>query len=78
MSKISDSIAGEKLTSSLSPIRFKTYNLIERAIEEGLEYGYHRAHKHTDNPNEHALIHEMQLAIMLELSEIIDFNEEGY
>ena len=55
-------------------MKFKAYHLIERAIEEGVNYGYNRAHKHTDTPTEAALKGEIINAITNELCEIIDFD----
>ena len=54
-------------------MKFKAYNLIERAIEEGVNYGYARAHKHTDTPTEALLKGEIVNAITNELCEILDF-----
>lgn len=56
-------------------IKFKTYQLIERAVEDGLAYGYRKAHKHTDNPDEETLKQLILDAIMQEFSEIINFEE---
>ncbi len=56
-------------------IKFKTYQLIERAVEEGIRYGYKKAHKHTDNPDEEGLKQLILDAIMQEFSEIINFEE---
>ncbi len=54
-------------------IRFKTYRLIERAVEEGIAYGYQRAHKHHDNPGKDHIAIEIEQAVMASLDEIIDF-----
>ena len=32
-------------------MKVKIYQLIERIVEEGIEAGYERAHKHTDTPD---------------------------
>lgn len=56
-------------------IKFKTHALIERAVEAGVYGGYHRAHKHTNDPTEDYLVEQIVHYIMLELDEIIDFNE---
>ena len=55
-------------------MKFKAYQLIERAIEEGVNYGYARAHKHTDTPTEATLKSLITEAVMSELCEIIDFD----
>lgn len=55
-------------------MKFKAYQLIERAVEEGVNYGYNRAHKHTDTPTEATLKGLITEAIMSELCDIIDFD----
>jgi hypothetical protein len=32
-------------------MRVRGYDVLRRAIEEGIEYGQRRAHQHTDTPN---------------------------
>lgn len=54
-------------------IRFKTYWIIQRAVEEGIAYGLNRAHKHEDNPTKDKIAIEIERAVMLALDEIIDF-----
>ena len=54
-------------------MKFKAYNLLERAIDEGINYGYQRAHKHTDNPTEALIKGEIYNAVMNSICEIVDF-----
>lgn len=54
-------------------IRFKTYWIIQRAVEEGIAYGLQRAYKHTDNPDNNHIALEIERAVMSALDEIIDF-----
>lgn len=56
-------------------IKFKSYQLIQRAVEEGIICGYKKAHKHTDDPGEDAINETILNYVMNELSEIIDFDE---
>lgn len=51
----------------------KTYNLMERCVEDGVARGYRRAFKHTDDPGEHAILDNIVSGVMLELSEWFDF-----
>ena len=51
----------------------KTYNLMERCIEDGVAYGYRRAFKHTDNPPEEVILDSIVSGVMLELSAWFDF-----
>lgn len=55
-------------------VHLKTYHIIHRAIEEGVDYGYCRAYKYTSEPTESHLKQAIQDAIMIALDEIIDFD----
>lgn len=57
-------------------MKINAYRVIERAVEEGIAYGHRRAHKHTNTPSESSLFEELHRAIMLELSEIIEWDDE--
>jgi len=50
--------------------------ILERAIDEGISYGYHRAHKYTDFPDEHLLAERINYGIWLEIDAIFSFDEE--
>ena len=54
----------------------KIRTLLERAIDEGISYGYHRAHKYTDFPDEDLLAERINYGIWLELDAIFSFDEE--
>lgn len=58
-------------------MKFKAYELIHRAVEEGVSYGMQRSHKHTDTPSEEHIENEILISVMSNLSEIIDFDDEG-
>ena len=53
----------------------KLLPLLERCIEDGLELGYNRAHKHLDNPTQHQIIEKQFDAIMTQIFEAFDFKE---
>jgi hypothetical protein len=53
----------------------KIIPLLEECIEEGLQIGYHRAHKHIDKPFEEQIWKQQQSAIMEEIFERFDFEE---
>jgi len=57
-------------------MRLKTYQLIERIVEEGAEAGYNRAHKHTDSPNEETIKHCIEQYIMNGFDEYFEFDRE--
>src|SRR3990167_3294767 len=45
-------------------VRLNAYEVIARAVEEGVAYGYKRAHKHTDTPDEIQMRDALEHAIM--------------
>jgi len=56
-------------------MRVRAYEVLHRAIEEGLEYGWRHAHKHTDKPDEASLKEEVLQGIVNEVCEVFDFDE---
>lgn len=60
---------------ALPPVR--TYSIMSDAVERGIAYGYNRAHKHTDKPAEETIRQQIHDAVMLELTEVFDFGDEG-
>jgi len=59
---------------SVAPVRVNLYPLLARAVEEGVAYGFRRAHKHTDNPGEGAIRQAVVDAVLGELCEILKFD----
>lgn len=60
-----------KLTSA---VRLNAYAIASRAVEEGIAYGWYRAHKHADSPGEDTIREEIGTAVMTALSEYIQFD----
>lgn len=56
-------------------IKLRTYNIISEAVNNGVNYGYKRAHKHTDTPDEDSIIGTVYHEVMNSLCEIIDFGD---
>ena len=54
----------------------KTYKVLERCIDDGVSYGWNRAHKHDDNPNEAHIREQIQNAIMNEICEWFNFDDD--
>jgi len=50
--------------------------ILERCIDEGLEYGYNRAHKHTDAPSKVVMLEEIERAVWLEIGTYFRFENE--
>jgi hypothetical protein len=56
-------------------VKINAYEIIARAVEEGVAYGYRRAHKYTDKPTEDALCQEIAQAVTGELCEVLKFED---
>ena len=61
-------------------MRFRAYDLVTRAVEDGLGYGIGRLFKHEDGPFTEDQLRERQetliMAIQNALCEVIDFDPE--
>lgn len=57
-------------------MKVKLYTILDRAVEEGAAYGVARAHKHTDEPEPEAIVNEVVSAIMSQICDVIDFEDE--
>lgn len=57
-------------------VRIDAYAVISRAIEEGIGYGWNRAHKHTDTPSRDHILTEIENAIMNSLGEVLKYGED--
>lgn len=58
-------------------LRVRTYDVLYRAVEEGLVYGWHRAHKHTDAPDEDTIKQEMLDGVMSAVCEYFTFGDDA-
>ena len=56
-------------------MRVRAYEVLHRAVEEGVAYGWRRAHKHTDTPDEETIKDQLQQAALNEICELFDFDE---
>ncbi len=56
-------------------LRVRAYEVLRRAVEEGIDYGWMRAHKHVDKPDEAALKDEILKGILNEVCEYFDFED---
>ena len=57
-------------------IRMRAYPIISDAVEIAVGCGWNRAHKHTDEPEDHAIRTAIAEAVMSSLCEILDFDPE--
>ena len=56
-------------------IKVNLYALLEDAVERGAQYGYMRAFKYTETPSTEHVISELVHHIMLEITDVIDFEQ---
>jgi hypothetical protein len=54
-------------------MKFKSYELVTRAVEEGVAYGIRRAYKHTNTPSMEAIEGAVVDAVTSALCDILDF-----
>ena len=57
-------------------MKARTRKILEDCIHKGSCYGYNRAHKHTDTPEEETLLMAIEDAIWLEIDEHFDFDND--
>ena len=57
-------------------MKVKMYPLIEQIVQQGIEAGYLRAHKHTDTPIEETIKSCIQQYIMQGFDEAFEFDQE--
>lgn len=51
------------------------YAVFTRAVEEGVAYGWNRAHKHTATPSPEAIKEAIEQAVVNEVCEYFNFSE---
>lgn len=64
------------MTKPKARLKFKTYDLVRQAVVAGTQYASRRVFKHTDTPSQEEIATICYNAVMLELCEIIDFENE--
>lgn len=57
-------------------MRANEYEILSRAVSEGIRAGWNRAHKHDDNPSEEAIREKIYYAVMVEICEVFVFDGE--
>ena len=56
-------------------MKAKEYLLLSKCVEDGIQYGINRAHKHTDTPTREHLEREIENAVMNEMCSWFEFEE---
>jgi hypothetical protein len=57
-------------------VRVKEYKVLDECVEKGINIGWHRAHKHTETPNEDQMKVEIHREVMNELAEYFIFADD--
>ena len=60
--------------SSVSGIRVYSYKLLSKAVEDGISWGWMRAHKHTDTPSADETKASIEKHVLSEICEYFDFD----
>lgn len=64
--------AKRKVTGGM---RVDAYTVLDRAVEEGIAYGWRRAHKHVASPDEAAIQAAIQDAVMNSIAGVFKFDD---
>ena len=56
-------------------IRVRAYEVVRRAVEEGIEAGLRRAHKYAEHPTTEALAEHLEREILNAVLEVLDFGD---
>ena len=57
-------------------MKAKTLVILEMAINVCIKRGWHRAHKHVENPNEASIRDNIEECVMSEIHEYFTFDED--
>ena len=68
--------SGEGKRPVTGGMKVRAYVVLRRAVEEGVAYGWQRAHKHTDSPGGEAVQDQIVTAVLSEVSEVFTFDHE--
>jgi hypothetical protein len=58
-------------------MKARAYPVLYRAVEEGVAYGWQRAHKHTDSPDAGVIKDHIVTAVINEIGQYFDFDGEA-
>ena len=56
-------------------MKVNEYKLIEKCVEDGIQFGLNRAFKYNDAPTDEEIVNEIVSAVMQELCEWFEFDE---
>ena len=64
-----------KKTKPIGTLKVRMWPFVTSLIENGLELGWNRAHKHTDTPDKHLLLEKQYDAVTEMFSDAFDFGD---
>jgi hypothetical protein len=56
-------------------MKIRAYLVLCRAVEEGVAYGWQRAHKHIDTPDAETIEEQIVTAVLNEVCQYFDFDD---
>lgn len=56
-------------------MRVRVWAILERAVSEGITYGWNRAHKHAEHPDEELLKEQIERAVLAKIEEYFEIEE---
>jgi len=56
-------------------MKVNTYKVLEECVERGIAYGWRKAHKYTEEPDDQTIHGELFRAIMFEMNDYFSFDE---
>jgi hypothetical protein len=58
-------------------MKVRTYPVLCRAVEEGVAYGWRRAHKHNDKPDALTIEEQIVNAFLIEVCKYFEFDDDA-
>jgi hypothetical protein len=52
--------------------------ILDMAIEEGVKRGWHRAHKHVENPSEESIVDTISDCVMSAITDYFNFEDGDF
>lgn len=56
-------------------LQVRVYDVLRRAVEEGIRIGWMRAHKHSEDPAHGVILENIETEVMNQISEVFTFPE---
>ena len=58
-------------------LRLNAYTLVSEAVERGVELGWNRAFKHTDDPQKDTFVEAVRRSVMELINEVVNWERSG-